>query len=248
MTTTPDVNEDRIVWIDTETTGLYPRSDWMLEIAVIVTDSALNEVASFSEVLHVDLARTLDRMDEYVANMHAGSGLLGELALATEESSGPAVQERIIEFLNRHGAVGAVAAGSNIPFDRGFLDVWMSDLNRNALHYRSIDVSTVKELARRFAPDVFATAPQKRLEHRALADIRESIAELRHYVDAGFISTPPPAPCTAETHSWDHYRSEQIDPYWIHCTLAVPHTEHHDSNTGLTWEEPAALAAEEGTN
>lgn len=184
----PEPPADRIAWIDAETTGLYARSDWMLEIAVVVTDSALNEVASFSEVLHVDLARTLDRMDEYVANMHAGSGLLGDLALATEESSGPAVQERIIEFLTRHGALGAVAAGSNIPFDRGFLDVWMSDLNRNALHYRSIDVSTVKELARRFAPDVFATAPQKRLEHRALPDIRESITELRHYTNAGLLT------------------------------------------------------------
>lgn len=179
---------DRIVWIDTETTGLYPRSDWMLEIAVVITDSALVEIAHFSEVLFQDVARSVARMDPFVVEMHSRSGLLADLACATVESQGSAVQQRVLEFFAEHGALNSVVAGSNIPFDRSFLDVWMSSLNRDALHYRCIDVSTVKELARRFAPEVFAAAPTKSLEHRALADIRESIAELRHYVDAGLFS------------------------------------------------------------
>lgn len=239
----PVLNPDLIVWIDTETTGLDHQSDWLLEIAVVVTDNDLREIAHFTELLHRGMDVRL-LMDEVAHRMHTDSGLLAALADGKGYETVRSVERRLIAFLEEHGATGAVVAGSNVSFDRRFLDVWMPQLNREHLHYRSIDVSTVKELARRFDPNTFGIAPAKRLAHRALDDIRESIEELQHYVDYGFINAVEPDPCTAEIYSWEKYQPEQIDPYMIRCNRRGHHTEHHDSNTGLTWTQTAALAAE----
>jgi len=177
-----------MVWIDCEMTGLAPRHDLLLEIAVVVADGDLRELGVFQEVIHQDRARAVGMMDEFVLRMHSSSGLIADMAVTTPESCGPAVERSVIEFLAEHGALNAVAAGNNISFDRAFLDVWMSELNRDALHYRSLDVSTVKEIARHRAPEVLAAAPRKSARHRALDDIRESIAEYRHYCDNGLFT------------------------------------------------------------
>lgn len=187
------LNPDCIVWIDAETTGLDAASDRLLEIAVVVTDNDLRDVAHFSSVIRQDDGGLVP-MDEVVHRMHTDSGLFAALAATPASLTVSEVERRVIAFLEAHGATGAVVAGSNVSFDRRFLDVWMPTLNQKHLHYRSIDVSTVKELARRFDPNTFGVAPVKKLAHRALDDIRESIEELQHYVDFGFIYTSDPDP------------------------------------------------------
>lgn len=188
-----------IAWIDLETTGLDRDQDLVLEVAVVITDAELNEVASFSEVVHQDRALAVSMMDEVVLRMHTRSGLLADLAVTSSESGIVEIEQRLLEFVAEHDALGAPVAGSNIGFDRGFLEIWMPTLNEHTLHYRSIDVSTVKELARRWAPEVYASAPPKSKRHRAFDDIRESIAELRHYRAAGMLtSTINPAALAAE--------------------------------------------------
>jgi oligoribonuclease len=145
-------------------------------------------------VVRHDLAtveRALSRND-YVRDMHEASGLL-DLYRADDYSgiqSVAAIEEDLRTFLTDHDAVGSVVTGSSVDFDRKFLNVHMTDLNENWLHYRNIDVSTVKELARRFSPHIAQSTPKKYLEHRALGDIRESMEELRHYRDAGIFTAP----------------------------------------------------------
>lgn len=188
----PEGNADRIVWVDTETTGLDPQYDVILEVAVVITDAVFETVAERSWVVRqpeIVIGPRLDRSPE-VRQMHTRSGLLEELYRdmpPTGESDTWAVSVAVAEFIEEHGAQGAVLAGSNVGFDRGFLEARMPCAIAD-LHYRNIDVSTVKELARRFAPTLLASAPWKGFAHRALPDIQESIAELQHYVDAGFIS------------------------------------------------------------
>lgn len=182
-----------LVWIDGETTGLDPREDLLLEIAVVVTDAGLNELGSFEAVLHQDRNLAVRMMDPEVLRMHTRSGLIADLAVTTSETSIEAVERRLIDFVHLHDAAGVPAAGSSIAFDRSFLEVVMPELN-GLLHYRSVDVSTVKEIGRRFAPEVVASAPVKGRLHRALPDVRESIAELRHYVGAGLMQAKPRPP------------------------------------------------------
>ena len=194
---TRDARDMPLVWIDGEMTGLDPREDLLLEIAVVVTDAELNELGSFEAVLHQDRNLAVRMMDPEVLRMHTRSGLIADLAVTTSETSIEAVERQLIDFVHLHDAAGAPAAGSSIAFDRGFLAVVMPDLN-DLLHYRSVDVSTVKELGRRFAPEVLASAPVKERPHRALADVRESIAELRHYVRAGMFRAAPRAGVPSE--------------------------------------------------
>lgn len=183
--------EDRLAWIDTETTGLLHERPLLLEFAIVVTDASpkLQVLGEFSRVVFQHRPAAVSRMKPEVLEMHMRSGLIAELAVADQRTSDVFVVElAAIEFLAELGALGAPAAGSNVGgFDRQILDEFMPELNRNALHYRSPDVSTVKELARRWAPGVLATAPKKAKGHRALADVHESIEEMRHYVAAGFI-------------------------------------------------------------
>lgn len=191
-------NAGPIAWIDIETTGLDRDQDLILEVAVVITDAELNELGYFSEVVHQDRALAVSMMDKAVLQMHTRSGLLADLAVSSSASSIVEIEQRLLEFVAEHRALGAPVAGSNIGFDRGFLELGMPTLNDQALHYRSIDVSTVKELARRWAPHEYETAPRKRNTHRALPDIRESIAELRHYRDAGLLT-----PTTEGTAAWE---------------------------------------------
>ncbi len=179
---------NRIVHIDTETTGLHPHEGLLLEIAVVITDDDLHPVAEYTSLIEHDLRQVRDALDPFTRSMHEANALLEDLEAFQSSGKHLAwVEEEVISFLGAHGADRAVAAGSSIGFDRGWLDVHMPTLNRDHLHYRNVDVSTIKELARRWAPDVFAAAPEKQLGHRALADIHETIRELAHYREAGFL-------------------------------------------------------------
>ncbi len=174
-----------LVWIDLEMTGLDPATDVIVEIAAIVTDGALEqEVEGPDLVLGAD-EEQLASMDPVVREMHTASGLLEDI-----RASGTTVAEaerQVLAFVREHVAKPGVAvlAGNSIHADRAFLRAYMPELLGH-LHYRLVDVSTIKELARRWHPQVLAAAPEKGGGHRALADIRESIAELRAYRETFF--------------------------------------------------------------
>ena len=173
-----------LVWMDLEMTGLDPTRERIIEVATLITDAELTIVAEGPElVVHQD-DDLLNAMDEWNTEHHGQSGLT-ERVRASEVSERHA-EEQTIAFLREHlGANEAPLAGNSIHQDRRFLSAYMSELD-GFLHYRNVDVSTIKELVRRWYPDTFAKAPQKRRTHRALDDIRESIAELRYYRDTVF--------------------------------------------------------------
>jgi oligoribonuclease len=173
------------VWVDLEMTGLDPDVDRIMEIAVIVTDGSLSELYRGPEVIVSTPEESLSSMAPVVAEMHAGSGLteaarLSDITVAEAE-------ERALAFVRRHVPEPRVAplAGNSIHVDRMFLRRLMPRLE-GWFHYRNVDVSTIKELARRWAPEVVADAPTKVGGHRALTDIEESIEELRYYRTALF--------------------------------------------------------------
>jgi oligoribonuclease len=172
--------EHPLVWIDLEMTGLDPDTERIVEIAAIVTDGTLEELHEGPELVVSQPAELLERMDDVVREMHASSGLT-EAVTASQLSEADA-EEQILAFVRQVVPEAGVAplAGNSIHADRAFLRRYMPALNAH-LHYRNVDVSTIKELARRWYPDALESAPRKGGGHRALADIRESIAELRHY-------------------------------------------------------------------
>ncbi len=174
MTASPD----HLVWIDLEMTGLDPATDRIIEIATVVTDAHLHVVAEGPVLaIHQDDA-TLGAMDEWNRTTHGASGLIGRVR-GSRLTVGDAERETL-EFLRRHAVAGASPmCGNSICQDRRFLAREMPALER-FFHYRNLDVSTLKELARRWAPDVFAGV-QKSSAHLALDDIRDSIRELEHY-------------------------------------------------------------------
>ena len=171
---------DRMVWIDCEMTGLSLKTDQLVEIAAIVTDSELNELDSgISVVVRPDDLSALDTMDPFVVKMHTDSGLLPLI------SSGLALSEAgaaVLGYIKNHVPEPRKAplAGSSVYVDRGFLARDLPEIDE-WLHYRLVDVSSFKEVIRRWYPRVYFNAPAKTGNHRALADIRESIAELRFY-------------------------------------------------------------------
>lgn len=181
---------DRIVWIDCEMTGLSLEHDALVEVAALVTDFELNQLGDGVDLVIAPPAEALEQMDEFVRGMHTTSGLLEELASGTTLQE---AQERVLEYVRewvpepRKAPLG----GNTVATDRGFLARDMPELEAH-LHYRIIDVSSFKELARRWYPRAYFNAPKKNGGHRALADIRESIAELRYYREAVFV--PPPGP------------------------------------------------------
>ena len=169
-----------LVWIDLEMTGLHPDEDRIIEIATIVTDAYLEVLAEGPEIVIHQGAGVIAAMDAWNTEQHGRSGLT-QRVLASTCTEGEA-QARTLEFVKRFVPAGkSPMCGNSVCLDRRFLHRYMPRLER-FFHYRSIDVSTLKELCRRWAPDT-AGRFEKRAEHRALLDIRGSIAELRFYRD-----------------------------------------------------------------
>lgn len=167
-----------LVWIDLEMTGLDPQRDAIIEIATLITDSDLNLIAEGPELAVSQPESLLAGMDEWNQTHHAASGLLDRVR-ASQVSNAEA-QAQTLEFISQHVEPNtAPLCGNSVYQDRRFLTRYMSDLEEY-LHYRLIDVSTLKELAIRWAPNVM-NGFSKENAHTALSDIRESVAELRHY-------------------------------------------------------------------
>jgi oligoribonuclease len=184
-----------LVWIDCEMTGLDLARDALIEVAVLVTDAELNTLdAGLDLVIHV-ADDVLDTMVPFVRDMHASSGLTDAVRASTI-TLGEA-ERQVLEYVKQHVPEARVAplCGNSIATDRGFLNRDMPSLDEH-LHYRMIDVSSVKELAKRWYPRVYQSQPDKGLAHRALADITESIQELQYYRRTLFV--PPPGPTLDE--------------------------------------------------
>ena len=175
---------DNLVWIDLEMTGLDPERCVIVEIATLITTPALELVAEGPNIVVQQPAEALAEMDDYVRKMHERSGLLGRIA--TSQVTLAEAEEQTLAFVKQHvDEREAPLCGNSIWKDRQFIERYLKRLDAY-LHYRNIDVSTVKELARRWYPAEFAP-PEKAETHRALDDIRESIAELRWYRNAFFV-------------------------------------------------------------
>jgi oligoribonuclease len=186
---------DRLVWIDCEMTGLDLRRDALIEVAVVVTDAELNLLDDGLDVIIYAHDDVLDTMVPFVRDMHASSGLsaaVRQSAIGLGEA-----EELVLDYVKGHvpEPKSAPLCGNSIATDRGFLARDMPDLDEY-LHYRMIDVSSIKELAKRWYPRVYQSQPDKGLSHRALADIRESIHELAYYRQTLFV--PPPGPTLDE--------------------------------------------------
>lgn len=168
-----------LVWMDLEMTGLDPDRERIIEIAVLVTDAQLEITAEGPDLVIHQPESLLSQMDQWNQTHHAASGLI-ERVRASEVTEAQA-EEQVLAFLREHVAERAVPlAGNSIHQDRRFLRRYMPSVDAY-LHYRNVDVSTIKELVRRWYPAVLAGAPEKKGAHRALDDIRDSIAELRYY-------------------------------------------------------------------
>ena len=181
---------DRLVWIDCEMTGLSLETDALVEVAALVTDFDLQVLGEGVDVIIKPPPEALAQMVDFVRDMHTKSGLLEEL----ENGVTLAEAERVVlDYVREHCAPDSrpPLAGNTIGTDRSFLARDMKELE-GFLHYRVVDVSSIKELSRRWFPRAYFQAPAKRGNHRALADIRESIEELRYYREAVFV--PPPGP------------------------------------------------------
>lgn len=197
---------DRIVWIDCEMTGLSLEHDALIEVAALVTDFELNQLGDGVDVVIKPPAEALEQMDDFVRGMHTTSGLLDELdgGVTMQEA-----QDLVLTYVRQWVPEPRKAplGGNTVATDRGFLARDMAELEAH-LHYRIIDVSSIKELSRRWYPRAYFSAPSKSGGHRALADIRESIAELRYYREAVFVAPPGPDSETAKgiaaRHVIDH--------------------------------------------
>jgi oligoribonuclease len=186
---------ERIVWIDCEMTGLSLADDALVEVAVLVTDSDLNILDDGIDVLIAPPQAALDQMVDVVRQMHTSSGLLTELAHGTTME---AASVAVLEYVRGHvpEVRKAPLAGNSVGTDRAFLARDMPELEAH-LHYRIVDVSSVKELSRRWYPRAYFASPPKQGGHRALADIHESIQELKYYREAVFVPQPGPDSETA---------------------------------------------------
>jgi len=187
---------DRIVWIDCEMTGLSLTTDALIEVAALVTDYELNQLGDGIDLVIKPPAEALEQMDDFVRDMHTSSGLLKELPTGITVA---AAEEQVLAYIREWvpEASKAPLGGNTVGTDRGFLARDMPELESH-LHYRIIDVSSIKELALRWFPRAFFASPKKEGGHRALADIRESIAELRYYREAIFVAPPGPDSATAK--------------------------------------------------
>ncbi|MDF2092921.1 oligoribonuclease [Knoellia sp. 3-2P3] len=197
---------DRIVWIDCEMTGLSLERDALIEVAALVTDFELNQLGDGVDLVIAPPAEALAQMDDFVRGMHTTSGLLDDLEKGvTLEDAQAQVLAYVREWVPEPRK--APLGGNTVGTDRNFLARDMPELESH-LHYRIIDVSSIKELARRWYPRAYFNAPAKSGGHRALADIRESIAELRYYREAVFVPQPGPDSDSAKEMAARHV----IDP------------------------------------
>ena len=183
--------DNRIVWVDLEMTGLDPSRHVIVEVAALVTDAELNIIDDGVDLVVHATDAELAEMDDFVTQMHSDNGLLDDIKASTvsiEEAEGA-----VLELVEKHcdPAHPAPLAGNSIATDRTFIKAQMPRLDA-ALHYRMIDVSTVKELSRRWFPKAYFNQPAKGMAHRALADIVESIRELDYYRRAVFVPSPGP--------------------------------------------------------
>lgn len=179
-----------LIWIDCEMTGLSLENDALVEIAVLVTDSELNLVGEGVDVvIHTD-ADQLNAMNDFVTQMHTTSGLITEIPHGISVS---AAEDLILAYLQNSGVQPGKSplAGNSVGMDRNFIARDMPRLNEY-LHYRTVDVSSIKELARRWHPRAYSNAPAKTGNHRALGDIQDSINELKYYREAIFAQAPGP--------------------------------------------------------
>ncbi|MGB4323867.1 MAG: oligoribonuclease [Candidatus Nanopelagicales bacterium] len=192
----------RLVWIDLEMTGLSVENDEIVEIAAIVTDADLNELDAGISLVIKPSQVALDNMDDFVTGMHNDSGLMTELDTGITLE---AAQTQVLDYIKSHVPEPNKGhlAGSSVYVDRGFLAKYMPDIDQY-LHYRLIDVSSIKELARRWYPKAYFNSPEKTGNHRALADTRESIAELRYYREAIMVAAPGPDGTQAKEIATNH--------------------------------------------
>jgi oligoribonuclease len=186
-----DKGLDRLVWVDCEMTGLDLGRDALIEIAALVTDSELRVLDEGIDLVITAPEELLDTMLPVVKAMHATSGLTE--AVRTSTMTLAAAEQLVLDHLRKHvpDARTVPLCGNSIATDRAFLARDMPELD-GFLHYRMVDVSSIKELCRRWYPRVYFSQPQKGLAHRALADIKESIRELRYYRDTVFVPLPGP--------------------------------------------------------
>jgi oligoribonuclease len=211
-------------------TGLDLGADALIEVAALVTDFDLNVLGDGVDVVIRPAQEALDQMVEFVRNMHTESGLLEALphGVSLDEA-----EQLVLAYVREHCPEGSrpPLAGNTVATDRAFLARDMPDLE-SFLHYRIVDVSSIKELSRRWYPRAYRSAPPKTGNHRALADIQESIEELRYYRSAVFVPPPGPDSETARTLAAEHGGS---------LTGAVPSTAHP------TPAEPGAETTETGS-
>ena len=185
--------QPNLIWIDCEMTGLDLEKDVLVEIAVLVTDSDLNVIGEGIDLVIAATPEQLAGMNEFVTQMHTNSGLITEIPTGISVS---AAEDLIIKYLESASTVAGKSplAGNSVSVDRSFIARDMPRLN-DYLHYRTIDVSSVKELARRWNAKVYFNSPAKTGNHRALGDIQDSIAELAHY-RANFLIAGAPLPAS----------------------------------------------------
>ncbi|WP_061298956.1 oligoribonuclease [Herbidospora cretacea] len=186
---------DLLVWIDCEMTGLDLGRDALVEVACVITDGELNQLDQGVDVVIKPPPESLEQMSEIVRTMHTASGLLEALAGGVTLGEAEAI---VLEYIRSHipEPKKAPLCGNSIATDRSFLARDMPVVD-NHLHYRMIDVSSIKELARRWYPRVYFASPEKQGGHRALADITESIRELRYYRATVFVPQPGPDSASA---------------------------------------------------
>lgn len=195
-TSTPAQESAPLVWIDCEMTGLHPHVDELVEVAVLITDADLNVLDEGLDLVVRPSAAALAQMDPFVRDMHTTSGLLPELEHGLELEVAAA---RVLEYIAARVPAGkGLLAGNTVGQDKLFLSAYMPAVVEH-LHYRIVDVSTVKELARRWYPRAYYQAPAKTGGHRALGDIKDSITELRYYRAA--VMVPAPGPTTDEARA-----------------------------------------------
>lgn len=181
---------ENLVWIDCEMTGLNPEIDCLVEVAVVITNSELEILDAGLDLVIKPRAESWSQMNDFVRQMHTQSGLVDDIKNGVELE---VAEQLILDYIKKFvpNEKDAPLAGNSIGTDRMFLNRYMPNLDKY-LHYRNIDVSSIKELTRRWYPRVYFQLPKKDGGHRALADILESIQELRYYRETVMVSAPGP--------------------------------------------------------